>query len=74
MRTKILDNDDFAYFADVAPIPLPVGGYALTITSLWRSAKDPLDEQVQFKACLDKSGLQALVDMLQLSLRKEEQS
>lgn len=64
MKTTILENGDFAYFAQVTPIPLPVGGHCLTITSRWNTAKEPEAEQVRLRICLDDDGLRQLASVL----------
>lgn len=40
MRTHLFENGDFAYFADLTPVPAPVGGYCLTISSRLVSSRD----------------------------------
>lgn len=65
MKTTILDSGDFAYLAEVTHIPEPVGGLCLTITSRWQTAKNPEDEQIRLRICLDEAGLRSLIDVLQ---------
>ena len=52
MRTTLFDNGDFAYFADLTPVPDPVGGHCLTISSRLVSSRASQAEQVRFRACL----------------------
>ena len=40
MRTTLFDNGDFSYFADLAPVPAPVDGHCLTISSRLVSSRD----------------------------------
>lgn len=65
MKTTLLDNGDFAYLAELTPIPAPVGGHCLTLTSRWNTARDPEAEQVSLRICLDEAGLQRLATLLQ---------
>ena len=51
MRTTLFDNGDFSYFADLAPVPAPVDGHCLTISSRLLSSRDSQAEQVRFRAC-----------------------
>ncbi|MEY4073837.1 MAG: hypothetical protein RJA29_1194, partial [Pseudomonadota bacterium] len=37
-RVTLFDNSDFRYLVRLQPVPAPVGGYALTISSQWASA------------------------------------
>lgn len=64
MKITILENGDFAYLAQVTSIPLPVGGYCLTITSRWNTAREPEAEQVRLRICLDEDGLRQLANVL----------
>lgn len=65
MKTTLLDNGDFAYLAELTPVPAPVGGYCLTFTSRWNTAREPEAEQVRLRICLDEAGLQRLAALLQ---------
>ena len=69
MKSTLFDNGDFAYMAEVAPVPAPVGGLCLTITSRWRNAKDSEAEQVRFRACLDEAGAVALANLILQEVR-----
>ena len=59
-RATLFDNGDFRYFVYIDPVRSPVGGYALTVTSQWRTSAKPDDEQFHFRACLERQGLEAL--------------
>ena len=65
MRTTLFDNGDFAYFADLNPVPPPVGGHCLTISSRLVSSRDSQAEQVRFRACLADEQLLGLARLIQ---------
>jgi hypothetical protein len=64
----LFDNRDFRYLVRLLPVPDPVGGYSLTITSQWDSAAHPQEEQVRFRACLDRQYLRRLQKLIQQEL------
>ena len=68
MRTTLFDNGDFAYFADLTPLPDPVGGHCLTISSRLVSSRDSQAEQVRFRACLGDEHLQNLARLIESQL------
>lgn len=70
VRTTIFDNGDYSLYAQISPSISPKEGLALTITSRWQSASNPKEEQVRFKACLERGGLKNLVNLIQLELGK----
>lgn len=70
VRTTIFDNGDYSLYAEISPSISPKEGLALTITSRWQSASHPQEEQVRFKACLERNGLEKLVNLIQLELGK----
>ncbi len=64
MRTTLFDNGDFSYFADLAPVPAPVDGHCLTISSRLLSSRDSQAEQVRFRACLADEQLLGLARLI----------
>ncbi len=70
VRTTIFDNGDYSLYAEISPSISPKEGLALTITSRWQSASNPQEEQVRFKACLERGGLENLVNLIQMELGK----
>ena len=72
-RTTLFDNGDFSLYAQITPVSSPKNGHALTITSRWKSASKPDEEHVRFKACLEREGLQALMELIDAALKKQEQ-
>lgn len=70
MRTTLFDNGDFAYFVYLSPVPDPVGGHSLLITSRLKSSRRPDEEQVRFRACVDESGLQNLARLIESQLAR----
>lgn len=69
-RTTIFDNGDFRLHAQLAPVPSPQDGLALTITSQRQESRNPHEEHVHFIACLDREGLQKLQAMIQSELAR----
>ncbi|MEK0416614.1 MAG: hypothetical protein EB096_13285 [Betaproteobacteria bacterium] len=67
-RVTLFDNSDFRYLVRLQPVPAPVGGYALTISSQWASAAHPQQEQVKFRACLNRLDLTRLQKLIQQEL------
>ena len=67
-RATLYDNGDFRYFVYLDPVQSPVGGFALTITSQWKSSAKPEEEQFQFRACLERQGLEQLQALIQREL------
>jgi hypothetical protein len=65
MCTTLFDNGYFAYFADLTPVPAPVGGHCLTISSRLASSRDSQAEQVRFRACLADAQLLGLARLIQ---------
>lgn len=69
LHSTIFDNGDFSYQVTVSPIRSPNDGFALTVTSRWKSASNPQEEQVRFRACLERGGVQVLVALLNRALQ-----
>jgi hypothetical protein len=69
-KATLFDNGDFAYFVYLDQIRSLAGGLALTITSQWKSASKPEEEQIRFRACLDRQGLEQLQSLIQKELAK----
>ena len=67
-RGTLYDNGDFRYYGYLDPVPSPVGGFALTITSQWKSSARPEEEQFRFRACLERQGLEQLQALIQREL------
>ena len=67
---SIFDNGDYSLHAEISPSISPKDGVALTITSRWQSASKPEEEQVRFKACLERGGLENLANLIQMELGK----
>ena len=67
-RATLYDNGDFRYFVYLDPVQSPVGGFALTITSQWKSSAKPAEEQFRFRACLEREGLERLQALIQREL------
>ena len=65
----LFNNGDFSLHARLSAVVSPVGGYALTITSLRQESCNPLEEQVRFYACIEREGLQAIADLIQQTLQ-----
>lgn len=63
-RTTIFDNGDYSLHAEISPTVSPKDSLALTITSRWKSSSNPDEEQVRFRACLERKGLLALSDLI----------
>lgn len=70
VHTTIFDNGDFSLYAEITPTGAPQNGHALTITSRWKSSSNPEEEQVRFKACLERAGLQNLQNLIQMELAR----
>jgi hypothetical protein len=67
-QVSILDNGDLCYRVSLTPVRSPEDGHALTITSQRRASRNPDEQQVRFFACLDRDGLQALANLLEVVL------
>lgn len=67
-RATLYDNGDFRYFVYLDPVQSPAGGFALTITSQWKSSAKPEEEQFRFRACLEREGLKRLQELIQQEL------
>jgi hypothetical protein len=67
-RATLCDNGDYRYFIYLDPVQSPVGGFALTITSQWKSSAKPAEEQFRFRACLERQGLEQLQALIQREL------
>ncbi len=63
-NVAIFENSDFAYIAEVRKLTTPVGAYNFAISSVWRRAKSPTDEQTALEITLDKGGLIALRNLI----------
>ncbi len=66
----LFDNGDFCYYAYLKPVMSPERGFAFYLTSQWRSALNPQEEQFRFKACLEREGLKQLRDLIERALSK----
>jgi hypothetical protein len=64
MRATILANEAFQYTAALTEVVALPGTYHLSISSAWAGAKDSADEQVSFRACVDRAGLLALRNLI----------
>lgn len=69
-RAVLFDNGDFSYFAHLRPLVSPSLGYALEISSLWKTALKPQEQQFRFRACLEREGLVQLRDLIDRELAK----
>lgn len=69
-RTTLFDNGDFSLHARLSPVTSPADGHALTITSQRQESRNPHEEHVRFFACLDRSGLEALQNLIQIELSR----
>jgi hypothetical protein len=67
-RITLFDNGHFSLFARLFPVVSPEDGYALTITSQRQESRNPNEEQVKFFACLDRQGLEGLLEHINFSL------
>jgi len=63
--TTISDNGDYSLSVEISPTVSPTNGYALKITSRWKSSANPDEDQVRFMACLEADGLLALAQVIQ---------
>jgi hypothetical protein len=66
--TTLFDNADFRLQAQLTTVASPKNGYAFTITSQRRESRLPHEKQTRFFACLDRNGLQALYDLIGVTL------
>ncbi|WP_297728716.1 hypothetical protein [Limnohabitans sp. Rim8] len=71
-RTTLFDNGDFSLYASLYPVVSPKDGHALTITSRRQESRNPNEEQVKFFACLDRQGLEGLLELINLSLSRTD--
>lgn len=69
-RAVLFDNGDFSYHVQLRPVISPVGGYALDITSQWKTALKSQEQQYRFRACLEREGLLQLRDLIDRALAK----
>ena len=74
MRTTLHDSGGFACLADIRPIPLPVGGHCLTLSTRWAGAKNPDSERQIASLCLDRAGLLALGELVAAALNEQQRS
>lgn len=71
MKVAIVETGDFAYLADLSPLWCrEVGGWCLTVSSLWRSARDPREEQTRLQIVLDDEGLRALARLVEQAIHE----
>ena len=64
-RAILFDNGDFKYFVSIEKIHSLAGGYSLAITSQWKTAAHPEEEQYRFRACIDRAGLEQLQSLIE---------
>ena len=69
-RAILFDNGDFKYFVSIEKIQSLAGGYSLAITSQWKTAAHPEEEQYRFRACIDRAGLEQLQSRIERELSK----
>jgi len=67
-RATLFDNGDFKYFVSIEKIHSLAGGYSLAITSQWKTAAHPEEEQYRFRACIDRAGLEQLKSLIDREL------
>ena len=67
-RAVLFDNGDFSYHVHLRPVISPEKGYALDITSQWKTALKPQEQQFRFRACLEREGLVQLRDLIEREL------
>ena len=63
-KTSFFNSEDFAYNAEVRALDALPGSFSFAITTVWRSAKNPAEEQTALQITLDKAGLIALRDLI----------
>jgi len=73
-RTTLFDNGDFSLQAHLSAVRSPINGYAFSITSQRRESSRPHEAHVRFFACLDRSGLLALSELLSMALHDPQQA
>jgi hypothetical protein len=64
----LFDNGDFSYQVHLKPVISTEIGYALDITSQWKSALKPQEKQFRFRACVGREGLVQLRDLIEREL------
>ena len=69
MKSTFVTSQDFAYLAEVRKLDTPVGSYCFSIASQWQGAKNPDAEQTTVQITLDRHGLAALRDLIDLGMR-----
>lgn len=68
-KTSFVNSEDFAYNAEVRELDALPGSFSLAITTVWRSAKNPTEEQTALQITLDRAGLIALRDLIDTAVQ-----
>ena len=69
-RAIIFDNGDFKYFVSIEKIKALKGSFSLVVTSQWKTAARPEQEQNKFIACIERTGLEQLQALISRELSK----
>ena len=68
MKTAIVDRADFVYLADLQAVDSPPGLFQLTLSTLWRQAREPEAEHVKASILLDAEGLVRLRNLIDATI------
>ena len=63
-KISFVNSADFAYNAAIRKLDALPGSFSFAITTVWRSAKNPAEEQTALQVTLDKAGLISLRDLI----------
>lgn len=68
-KTSLVESKDFSYIAEIRKLITPVEAFSFSITTVWRSAKNPTAEQTALQVTLDRADLIALRDAINAELQ-----
>ena len=63
-KISFVNSEDFSYNAEVRKLDAVPGAFSFAITTVWRSAKNPKEEQTALQITLDRADLIALRDLI----------
>jgi hypothetical protein len=68
-KIAFVKSEDFSYNAEIRKLDAVPGAFSFAITTVWRSAKNPTEEQTALQITLDREGLIALRDIIDAAVR-----
>ena len=68
-KITLVNSEDFFYIAEVRKLDALPGLFSFSFTTIWRGAKNPSAEQTALQVTLNRAGLIALRDLIDVAVQ-----